>query len=106
MSDVACDRVLPFNGICAWAGFIRYRRDKTSGVATGEMEETMYMVTRGDHVNGGCCFDYGNAETNNDDDGKGKGITNIMVRVSVRVRVRVRVTTTTTTARARASPTL
>jgi len=48
-----------------------YRRDVTSGVATGEGEETMYMVTRGDHVNSGCCFDYGNAETNNLDDGKG-----------------------------------
>jgi hypothetical protein len=33
-----------------------------SGVATGETEETIYMVTRGDHVNSGCCFDYGNAE--------------------------------------------
>jgi len=48
-----------------------YRIDKTRGVATGEGEETMYMVTRGDHVNGGCCFDYGNAETDNDDDGQG-----------------------------------
>ena len=25
----------------------------------------------GTHFNGGCCFDYGNAETNNDDDGAG-----------------------------------
>ena len=25
--------------------------------------EGMYMVTAGTHVNGGCCFDYGNAET-------------------------------------------
>ena len=48
-----------------------YRRDRTSGVATGEGEETMYMVTRGDHVNDGCCFDYGNAETDNNDDGQG-----------------------------------
>jgi hypothetical protein len=48
-----------------------YRRDDTHGVATGEMSQTMYMVTRGDHVNGGCCFDYGNAETDNNDDGKG-----------------------------------
>ena len=40
-------------------------------MATGEGSETIYMVTRGDHVNGGCCFDYGNAETDNDDDGKG-----------------------------------
>merc|ERR1719382_829204 len=36
-----------------------------------ETDETIYMVTRGDHFNGGCCFDYGNAETNNLDDGKG-----------------------------------
>jgi len=48
-----------------------YRNDKTSGVATGDSEETMYMVTRGDHVNDGCCFDYGNAETDNNDDGQG-----------------------------------
>jgi len=52
-------------------GNMGYRNDNTSGVATGEMEQTMYMVTRGDHVNGGCCFDYGNAETDNLDDGKG-----------------------------------
>jgi len=48
-----------------------YRNDVTSGVATGDGEEMMYMVTRGDHVNDGCCFDYGNAETDNDDDGQG-----------------------------------
>ena len=52
-------------------GRMGYRNDVTSGVATGEGSETIYMVTRGDHVNGGCCFDYGNAETDNDDDGKG-----------------------------------
>jgi len=52
-------------------GNMGYRNDKTLGVATGQTEQTMYMVTRGDHVNGGCCFDYGNAETDNDDDGKG-----------------------------------
>ena len=48
-----------------------YRRDDTSGVATGEGAETMYYVVDGTHFNGGCCFDYGNAETNNLDDGKG-----------------------------------
>jgi hypothetical protein len=37
-------------------GHMGYRNDKTSGVATGETEQTMYMVTRGDHVNSGCCF--------------------------------------------------
>lgn len=29
------------------------------------------MVTSGTHVNGGCCFDYGNAESNNLDTGAG-----------------------------------
>jgi hypothetical protein len=31
----------------------------------------MYMVTEGTHVNNRCCFDYGNAETNNNDTGNG-----------------------------------
>ena len=31
----------------------------------------MYMVTSGVHYNNRCCFDYGNAETNNLDDGAG-----------------------------------
>ena len=48
-----------------------YRRDNTSGIATGDAAEAMYMVTSGTHFNGGCCFDYGNAETNNLDDGAG-----------------------------------
>jgi non-reducing end alpha-L-arabinofuranosidase len=46
-----------------------YRNDKTSGVATGDQPETEYMVTSGNYYNSGCCFDYGNAETNNKDDG-------------------------------------
>ena len=52
-------------------GGMGYRNDNTRGVATQDMPQSIYMVTRGDHYNGGCCFDYGNAETNNDDDGKG-----------------------------------
>jgi hypothetical protein len=48
-----------------------YRNDTTSGVATGDQPETEYMVTSGTYYNGGCCFDYGNAETNNNDDGAG-----------------------------------
>ena len=51
-------------------GGMGYRRDNTSGVATGDAAETIYMVAAGDHVNVQCCFDYGNAETNNRDDGK------------------------------------
>src|SRR5579859_5784100 len=50
---------------------VGYRRDSTSGIATGDQAETEYMVTSGTHFNGGCCFDYGNAETNNNDDGAG-----------------------------------
>ena len=38
-------------------GKMGYRIDKTAGVAKGQMEESIYMVTRGDHVNAGCCFD-------------------------------------------------
>jgi len=52
-------------------GGMGYRIDKTKGVATGNDPETLYMVTSGTHVNGGCCFDYGNAEVNNNDDGAG-----------------------------------
>jgi hypothetical protein len=50
---------------------IGYRNDTTSGIATGDKPEGEYMVTSGTHFNGGCCFDYGNAETNNHDDGDG-----------------------------------
>ncbi|MGB8298335.1 MAG: arabinofuranosidase catalytic domain-containing protein [Polyangia bacterium] len=46
-----------------------YRNDSTSGIATGDQPETEYMVTSGTFFNSGCCFDYGNAETNNTDDG-------------------------------------
>jgi Alpha-L-arabinofuranosidase B, catalytic. len=50
---------------------VGYRNDKTSSVATGDQPEGLYMVTSGKHVNSGCCFDYGNAETNNTDNGNG-----------------------------------
>lgn len=52
-------------------GGMGYRRDNTSGIATGDAAETIYMVASGTHYNSECCFDYGNAETNNDDDGRG-----------------------------------
>jgi len=50
---------------------VGYRNDKTTGIATGDQPESEYMVTSGTFFNGGCCFDYGNAETNNRDDGAG-----------------------------------
>ncbi|MFC1436620.1 arabinofuranosidase catalytic domain-containing protein [Streptacidiphilus sp. N1-3] len=48
-----------------------YRNDQTNGIATGDNPEGMYAIFDGTHFNGGCCFDYGNAETNNNDDGNG-----------------------------------
>src|SRR5216683_8292967 len=42
-----------------------YRNDHTSGIATGDQAEGEYAVFDGTHTNGGCCFDYGNAETSN-----------------------------------------
>ena len=57
-------------GVYVSAG-VGYRDDSTSGVATDGAAEGMYMVTRGTHVNSGCCFDYGNAETTNSDNGNG-----------------------------------
>jgi hypothetical protein len=50
---------------------IGYRNDTTRGIATGDEPEGEYMVTSGKHYNGRCCFDYGNAETNNLDTGAG-----------------------------------
>jgi hypothetical protein len=40
-----------------------WRDGHLTGVPTGSAAEGMYMVTSGTHVNGGCCFDYGNSET-------------------------------------------
>jgi hypothetical protein len=51
-------------------GAVGYRNNKTKGVPTGDAPETMYMVVSGKHYNQWCCFDYGNAETNNLDNGK------------------------------------
>lgn len=48
-----------------------YRDDATSGVATGDNPEGEYAIFDGTHYNGGCCYDYGNAETNNNDNGAG-----------------------------------
>jgi non-reducing end alpha-L-arabinofuranosidase len=57
-------------GLYVSAG-VGYRNNSTSGVATNGMPEGMYMVTSGTHVNAGCCFDYGNAETNSNNNGNG-----------------------------------
>nr|POE64981.1 putative alpha-l-arabinofuranosidase b [Quercus suber] len=63
------------NGQKAYGVFISpgtgYRNDNTNGVATGDQAEGMYAVFDGTHYNDACCFDYGNAETNNKDTGNG-----------------------------------
>ncbi|RYN16361.1 putative alpha-L-arabinofuranosidase B [Alternaria tenuissima] len=63
------------NGQKAYGVFVSpgtgYRNDKVSGSATGDAAEGMYAVLDGTHYNGACCFDYGNAETNNLDTGNG-----------------------------------
>jgi len=41
------------------------------GTATGDAAETEYMVTSQNNLIDGCCFDYGNAETDSHDDGNG-----------------------------------
>ncbi|WP_155127272.1 alpha-L-arabinofuranosidase B [[Actinomadura] parvosata] len=48
-----------------------YRDNSTNGIARGDQPEGMYAVFDGTHYNGGCCFDYGNAETNSRDNGNG-----------------------------------
>jgi hypothetical protein len=48
-----------------------YRNNNTNGVATGDQPEGMYAIFDGTHYNGGCCFDYGNAERNSRDNGNG-----------------------------------
>ena len=54
-----------------FTGGMGYRRENTTNIATGDEPESMYMVVNGSHYNDGCCFDYGNAETDAIDHGKG-----------------------------------
>jgi hypothetical protein len=61
----------PVYGIRIHPPGVGYRLNKTSGIATGDEPETVYIVTSSKDLINGCCFDYGNAETNNHDDGAG-----------------------------------
>lgn len=45
--------------------------NSTGGVPTGSSPEGEYMITSGTHANNGCCFDYGNTETDHHADGNG-----------------------------------
>jgi len=72
----ATSESLTVGGSKAYSLFINsgnsYWRDgHLTGVPTGSAPEGMYMVTSGTHVNGGCCFDYGNSETTRTADGPG-----------------------------------
>jgi hypothetical protein len=48
-----------------------YRNNNANGTASGDQPEGMYAIFDGSHSNGGCCFDYGNAERNSRDNGNG-----------------------------------
>jgi len=48
-----------------------YRNNTTNGIAMADQPEGMYAALDGTHFNGGCCFDYGNAETSTTDTGNG-----------------------------------
>ena len=47
------------------------RDDDQKGVAVDDQAEGQYWVVSGKHYNGGCCFDYGNAEIDSRDDDAG-----------------------------------
>src|SRR5581483_5994166 len=47
------------------------RWDDAKGTAVDDQAEGQYWVVNGHHYNNGCCFDYGNAETDSRDDGNG-----------------------------------
>jgi hypothetical protein len=73
---LATSEVLFVGGAKAYSLYINpgnsYWRDgHLTGVPTGSAPEGMYMVTSGTHVNGGCCFDYGNSETTRKADAAG-----------------------------------
>jgi hypothetical protein len=47
------------------------RQNDAKGTAVDDQAEGQYWVINGLHFNSGCCFDYGNAETDSRDDGNG-----------------------------------
>lgn len=47
------------------------RNNDPTGTAVDDQAEGQYWVINGLHYNDGCCFDYGNAETDSRDDGNG-----------------------------------
>jgi non-reducing end alpha-L-arabinofuranosidase len=47
------------------------RWNDAHGTAVDDQAEGQYWVVNGHHYNSGCCYDYGNAETDSRDDGNG-----------------------------------
>lgn len=47
------------------------RWNDAKGTAVDDQAEGQYWVVNGHHYNSGCCYDYGNAETDSRDDGDG-----------------------------------
>ena len=47
------------------------RNDDPKGVAVDDQAEGIYWVLNGKHFNSGCCFDFGNGETDSRDDDNG-----------------------------------
>ncbi|HEY6901610.1 MAG TPA: arabinofuranosidase catalytic domain-containing protein, partial [Puia sp.] len=47
------------------------RQNDAKGTAVDDQAEGQYWVVNGHHFNNGCCYDYGNAETDSRDDGDG-----------------------------------
>jgi len=47
------------------------RQNDAKGTAVDDQAEGQYWVVNGQHYNDGCCFDYGNAETDSRDDDNG-----------------------------------
>jgi hypothetical protein len=73
---VATTESLSIGGAKAYSLYINpgnsyWRNGSSSGIPTGSSPEGIYMVTSGTHVNGGCCFDYGNSETTRKADAAG-----------------------------------
>jgi len=48
-----------------------FRNNNAASIAINDDPEGMYYVVDGTHYDSGCCFDYGNAETNSRDNGPG-----------------------------------
>lgn len=58
-------------GVATWPGYGGYADDSTYMIPTGSQPEETMMVASGIDTNNGCCYDYGNGETNRLDNGAG-----------------------------------